>query len=210
MDQGGPTSDLALCRQAATHDRVAFGDLYERYVDPVLRLLLAQGAQQETAWDLLQETFTRALRALDRGQVPDRFDLWIRRIALNVFADHWRRSYTKREETTDPHVLPDVASDGEDSDLAEEMRALLHALDQSLRDVIVLHIYQDLSVQDVAGVLGVPVGTVKSRLSRAYRRLGKAIANLESHARPGPTAQRDRRELPRGANPKPQRGGSQA
>ena len=197
------TSDQELCRRAARNDRAAFGALYERYADAVLSLLLARGAPQQTVWDLMQETFARALRAFDRGQLPDRFDLWIRRISLNVFADHWRRPYTQREESTDPHDMPEVGSDMADRDLATEMRALIQRLDPALRDVVILHLYQDLSVQDVASVLRVPAGTVKSRLSRAYRKLSQAMGLAERQASEPqlPRLQSDRPGPPRRVKP---------
>lgn len=141
----------------------------------------------------MHETFSRALRALDRGQHPDRFDLWIRRITLSAFADHYRRPYVRHEESTDPRTLPEDAAPSGDRDLASLMRALIEGLDQNLRDVVVLHFYEDLSVQEVAAVLVVPPGTVKSRLHRAYRRLGTALAAEErgpAARRPGPSGSR--------------------
>lgn len=177
--------DRDLCRRAAAHDRAAFGELYERYAGGIRNLLLTRGSPPEAAWDLVHETFARALHAFDRGRMPDRFDLWIRRIALNAFTDHWRRPYVRYEESTDPGVLPDGVTPATDRDLATAMRSLVETLDPTLRDVIVLHVYQDLSVQDVASVLRIPPGTVKSRLHRAYRRLGQALEVQDGKPEPG-------------------------
>jgi RNA polymerase sigma-70 factor (ECF subfamily) len=172
--------DDELAERAARGDRQAFAQLYERYVAPVVSLMLAKGASRETAWDCAQETFTRALRGLDRGKAPARFDLWIRRIALNVFVDHLRRPHVHRETPTAPDGLPDLAAPVRDHDLAHTMRSLLATMDPSLRDVIILHVYQDLRLEDVAAIVGLPVGTVKSRLHRAYRKLSRALAEADA------------------------------
>ena len=167
--------DRELSRRAARQDRSAFAELYERHAEGVRRLLLARGAPEEAAWDLVQETFTRALRHLDRGRGPDRFDLWIRRIALNASADHWRTPHVLREESADPWTLPEAAARDPDWAAGEAIRQAIRSLDKALRDAVILHFYEDLSVQEAAEVLRIPPGTVKSRLSRAYRRLATTL-----------------------------------
>lgn len=201
-DQAALREDRALCGRAAARDRAAFAALYERHADGVRRLLLARGAPSDAAWDLMQETFARALRSFDRGHAPDRFDLWIRRIALNVCADLWRAPHLRHEESQDPRTLPERASVDRDLGAGEEMRAALSALEPGLREAVILHIYQDLSVQETATVLRIPEGTAKSRLSRAYRRLAQALA---------PDVATDRRKR-RGArlSERMQRGGNEA
>lgn len=171
----GHQRDRELSRRAAQQDRSAFSELYERHAEGVRRLLLARGAPEQTAWDLVQETFARALRHLDRGLAPDRFDLWIRRIAFNVSADHWRTPHVRREQSTDPKTLPEVAATDPDWAAGEAMRQAIRSLDPALRDAVILHFYEDLSVQEAAEVLRIPPGTVKSRLSRAYRKLAATL-----------------------------------
>lgn len=176
-DEQGLQRDRALCRRAARQDRSAFAELYERHAESVRNLLLTRGAPQDEVWDLVQETFTRALRALDRGRAPDRFDLWIRRIALNVRTDHWRTPHLRHEQSTDPWALPEETTLDPDGSTAELMRASVQSLTPQLRDAVILHFYQDLGVREVAAVLRIPPGTVKSRLSRAYRQLASRVAD---------------------------------
>lgn len=169
--------DRTLCERAALGDRAAFGLLYDRHAPAVRQLILARGGPPDLSWDLLHDTFAHALRALDRGQIPDRFDLWIRRIAINAVHDHFRRPYATYESALDP-TMPRAGPAGPvaDPDLPIVLRDLLMALAPDLRSSVILHFYQGLSVAETAYVLRVPVGTVKSRLSRAYRVLASALA----------------------------------
>jgi RNA polymerase sigma-70 factor (ECF subfamily) len=176
MAQGEDVGDRELCRRVAEGDRSAFGTLYDRHAPAVRALVLALGAASDSAADHVHEAFARALRALDMGREPERFDLWIRRIALNVVRDSLRLAYRRYERATDPTAVPDVVDGAPDADLAIVVRRLLRDLDRPLREVVALHFYQGLRVEEVARVVGVPTGTVKSRLSRAYRRLGAALS----------------------------------
>lgn len=175
----GDAQDVALCAASAAGDRQAFGRLYDRYCERVRHLAAARGVPADRVWDVVQETFMRALKALDRGQVPDRFDLWIRRIALHAAADQFRPSYTRQEESTDPRELPELQGAPTDHDLPIVVKSLITALDPGLRDIVALHVYDDLTLDEVAQVLRIPPGTVRSRLSRAYRLLETGLAKAD-------------------------------
>lgn len=191
--------DHTLCEQAALGDRNAFGLLYDRHAGAIRELILARGGPPDLSWDLLHDTFAHALRALDRGQIPDRFDLWVRRIAVNVIHDHFRRPYATRESALDlvPSEMPAIP--GADPDLPILLRDLLKRLPPELRSAVTLHFYQGLTVAETAYVLSVPVGTVKSRLSRAYRTLAEVL---------GPPAVRIPDEMSPGSEPARKRGPS--
>ena len=191
------TGDRDLCRRAAAGDRQAFADLYGRYADTVRRMLLARGVPSDVAWDLLSETFARALRSFDRGHAPERFDLWIRTLALNAVTDHHRRAHFRHEVPWDPAILPETVDSHQSAPPPEGLGPVVDRLGPLLKNVVVLHFYQDLSVSEVARVLGIPEGTVKSRLSRAYRQLADELRledDTPEQARAGPAAQGPRYE----------------
>jgi RNA polymerase sigma-70 factor (ECF subfamily) len=153
----------------------------------------------DEALDLAQETVIRLLGALPRFSPERPLRPWLLTIVRNLARDRWRRLRLRRAESLDaPELdlsrhLADPASDPEhDARRAEVRRALwtgLSALPADLREILVLRDYHDLSYAEAAKVLGVPIGTVMSRLHRARNRLrGRLVAerpDLFSEARQG-------------------------
>jgi RNA polymerase sigma-70 factor, ECF subfamily len=138
----------------------------------------------ETARDLVQETFVRAYVKLSSFQGGSAFGTWLYAIAVNqARGDHRRRSAVKRGDATSLDALREAADvdpvDPADTPAArtetkEECARLLVELDRldpEQREVVVLREFQDLSYEEIADVVGVPVGTVRSRLFRAREEL---------------------------------------
>jgi RNA polymerase sigma-70 factor (ECF subfamily) len=154
------------CREG---DRDAFGEVVTRYGMQVLRTARLIVRDEQLAEDVVQETFVRAWRGL-RGLEDDDPGPWLLRIATNESISAWRRRHRfealaqrfgrLRQEPASP-------SSEERMDLS---RALAR-LSPEQRAVVVLHYYQDLSVEETARTLRQPVDTVKSRLKVALRRL---------------------------------------
>lgn len=167
-------SDEALVAAVARGDEHALEVLCRRWESPLHRLIWRQTGGRDVD-DLHQETWLRVVRAAGRFDPGRRFSTWLFRIALNLCRDWHRR------RPPDP-IDPAVAGEGEGGadpagavGAALDAERLLAALSEAQREVVVLRYYQDLSEADVAEVLGVPVGTVKSRFHGAMARL-KAMA----------------------------------
>lgn len=150
-------------------DRDAFDQVVARYGLQVLRTARLILRDQGLAEDACQETFLKAWRKLDtlRDQEPGP---WLIRIAANESISAYRRRHrfdrlAERFGRRDPE--PKTVSTEERIDLSRA----LDLLSTEQRAVIVLHYYQDQSVEDLAGALGIPVDTAKSRLKAALRRL---------------------------------------
>ncbi|PSR34500.1 MAG: hypothetical protein C7B46_05025 [Sulfobacillus benefaciens] len=173
-----PPTDEELCRQVAEGRRHAMGHLFDRYAEPLARLIRMAGSPSEMVEDLVQETFLKAWKALERGQQPRRFKTWIRQIALNNLADYWRKPQSRQRELLDESLaeIGTIDSNIDDRILLEQ---LLASLPSDLRHIVILHFYQDLSLADISEVVGVPLGTVKSRLARAYRLMHDTLASWE-------------------------------
>lgn len=166
---------LDRCREG---DRDAFDEVVVRYGLQVLRTARLILRDEQLAEDVVQDTFVRAWRNIRslRDQEPGP---WLMRIATNESISVWRRRHRfdalaqrfgrLREEKTAPSAESHL-------DLA---RALAR-LSAEQRAVIVLHYYQDLSVEDTARTLGLPPDTVKSRLKVALRRLRELTGDEES------------------------------
>jgi RNA polymerase sigma-70 factor (ECF subfamily) len=178
--------DLVERAMAGDHDafselaRVSIGRLYA-----VARLILRDPHRAE---DATQEALVVAWRDLSGLRDPDRFDAWLRRLLVRVCyreADRGRRRWAIETEIHEtPAVGVDPALDLADRD---ELERGFRRLDLDQRTVIVLHYYLGLSLDEAAETLGVPPGTVRSRLHRATRTLRAA---LDADARPTTTNER--------------------
>ena len=178
--------DLVERAMAGDHDafselaRVSIGRLYA-----VARLILRDPHRAE---DATQEALVVAWRDLSGLRDPDRFDAWLRRLLVRVCyreADRGRRRWAIETEIHEtPGVGVDPALDLADRD---ELERGFRRLDLDQRTVIVLHYYLGLSLDEAAETLGVPPGTVRSRLHRATRALRAAI---DADARPTTTNER--------------------
>ena len=144
------------------------GSLYQRHGAEVLHYL-ARRCPADAAHDLLQETFLQVVRQAGRLEAVTMPRAWLFGIARNILAQHYRRQPESVIE------IP-VETEVEDERLPA-MREAIAALAPELRETLELRIEQELSYEEIAGVLDVPIGTVRSRLHHAIRRLRAALVN---------------------------------
>lgn len=163
-----PPSDTALIQQCLRGETAAFRELYRRYQRPV-RGTLHQLCGADVLDDLVQEVFLRAWKGLPRFRQSSRFSTWLYRIAWNVATDCRRDQGKQRSRLA---LMPLAESTGDRGDLhdlhyEDLVQRGLQALSLDHRAVLVLHDLEDLAQQDVASILNIPMGTVKSRLHYA-------------------------------------------
>jgi len=179
------TEDKTLIERAKMGDQKAYESLVRRYQHSIYRLCLGMTGTHPSADDLAQETFIKAYFALARFKEGTNFYAWIRRIALNSSLN-----YIKRRRREEP--LGDRAGDNPGAvfsskietphdellrnDTGRTVNKALKALPPKLRAVFMLHAVEGLKYEDIARTLGLPAGTVMSRLSRARHRLRKSLA----------------------------------
>jgi RNA polymerase sigma-70 factor (ECF subfamily) len=167
-------SDEALVQAVARGDEPALRELCGRWERPLYQFIFRHTGGRDVD-DLYQETWLRVVRACGRFDPTRRFSTWLFQIAVNLCHDFHRRP------PPDPVDPVDVARDagGVDGVAATEAgidaRRLLAALPEAQRSVVLLRHYHDLSEDEVAEILGVPRGTVKSRLHHALARLGELV-----------------------------------
>ena len=147
----------------------AAGALFDRYWDHAWRAAYAVTADRALADDAAQDAVQRAFGALDRFDDARPFGPWLKRIAANRAIDLLRRG--QRLTSLDGDVAWETAGALEQREDFRPVAEAVGALDPQKRIVIVLRYWLDLSVEEIAGELGVPVGTVASRLSRALSQL---------------------------------------
>ena len=161
-----PDSELiALTREGSSE---AAGALFDRYWEHAWRAAYAVTADRTLADDAAQDAVQRAFGALESFDETRPFAPWLKRIAANRAVDLLRRG--QRLTALDRDVAWETVALESRDDLSAVARAVA-ALDPQKRVVVVLRYWLDFSVEDIAGVLGVPVGTVASRLSRALSQL---------------------------------------
>lgn len=153
-------------------DSEALAALIERYHGPLYAFLWRRAG--DGADDLFQESWIRVSRARDRFDRSRRFSTWLFQIANNLCRDRFRRGGTAARARA---VLAEApAPDAEDPSLRIDLARRLAALPERLREVLVLRYYRDLGESEIAELLGIPAGTVKSRLHAALRALREAEA----------------------------------
>jgi RNA polymerase sigma-70 factor, ECF subfamily len=160
------TELIVLARQGSTPAAEA---LFDRYWTHAWRAAYAVTANRSLADDAAQEAMEKAFGSLDRFDETRPFAPWLKRIAINRAIDHMRRG-PRLEVLTDEETIFHRWEVGESAD--EDLRAwavadAVAALGAGKRVVIVLHYWLDLPLEEIAGLLGLPVGTVASRLARA-------------------------------------------
>jgi RNA polymerase sigma-70 factor (ECF subfamily) len=183
VQAGVDATEAALLAGAQGGNHFAFDEIVRRYQRRVYATALRIVRRHDLADDVTQEAFLRAHRALASFDRERPFGPWICRIAANLAINHVRSPESREEalEEGEHGRSPAPASDGPLAAVLEQeaSRVLEEAvghLPAEQRAVFVLRTYDDLSYNEIAEALGLSVGTVMSRLSRAREKLRGALA----------------------------------
>jgi len=196
-----PDPDRSLVDAAATGDRDAFDALVLRYQARVVNLARALTADDGEADDLAQETFIRVYKSIGRFRGQSTFRTWLYRVAVNVINSHlksrtrrWKwfgRSLDQRvadrggERAAAQAVSPAPAVD-EDAARRQLIDRALASLSPEMRTAVTLRDLHGFDYAEISMMLGIPIGTVESRIFRARQRLRPLLAELiEGPAKPG-------------------------
>jgi RNA polymerase sigma-70 factor (ECF subfamily) len=174
--------DADLVEAARQGDQGAFAVLVRRHERRVYGLALRMLGREEDARDAAQDAFVSCYRNLRSFRGDAAFSTWLHRIAVNACYDAMRkrREVLGIEEAPEPPPAPDH---GDAIAAAVDVRRALLLVPEEFRAVIVMHDLQDMGYDQIADVLDVPIGTVKSRLHRGRIALGEALSGEPS----GPT-----------------------
>lgn len=161
-------------------ERPAFDELIRRWHEPLLKYLRRMAGDDDAAGDLVQDLWLRVIRGIGRLRDGRRFRPWLFGIARRVAMDRLRQQYAAPPiadvELTDlPQPEPSTVREDELALMQQE----LSRLPATEREVLTLFYLQELSLEEVAEVLGVPLGTVKSRLFRARQMLRREMKTRE-------------------------------
>lgn len=155
--------------------------IFETYFDRTYKVALTLTRDPLLAQDVTQETFAIAFTRMHQLRDPSKMGAWLAAIAINVA----RASKNARDIPTAPEVLRAICEDVEAPDNVElvaeqhetacEIKPLIQALPAEQQQVILLHYYYDLPLDEIAEMLDIPIGTVKSRLGRARDKIRQAL-----------------------------------
>lgn len=161
--------DIELVVLARNGSKEAAGALFDRYWVLAWRTAYAITADRSLADDVGQEAFVKAFAALGRFDETQPFAPWLKRITINAAVDSLRRHRRLEVVHDEESVFHAWAlSESAEDDLRRWAVAdAVSALGAGKRVVVVLHYWLDLPLEEIAGVLGLPIGTVASRLARA-------------------------------------------
>jgi RNA polymerase sigma-70 factor (ECF subfamily) len=170
------SSDESLMTLVQKGDRDAFNALIHKYQDILLNFFHRMNVYNDTE-DLVQETFLRIYRYRLRYTASAKFSTFLFRIARQVHIDRWRKQ--KNRNTMLKRLLhrkqSEIRTRGAADERIDEAEQALMKLPEAMRIVVILHIYHDLKYADIAGILDIPVGTVKSRMFNALRSLREML-----------------------------------
>jgi RNA polymerase sigma-70 factor (ECF subfamily) len=186
--------DEDLVRRAVGGEISAFGALVERHERRVYNLALRMTGREEDARDATQEAFLTALRKLSTFRGDAAFTTWMHRVTVNACYDLLRKRGRapvldrEGDQAPEPPPQPDHA---DDVDLSIDVRRALLEIPEDYRVVMLLHDVHDLPYDEVAAVVGIPVGTVKSRLHRGRVALARIMGVRPDRERPVPSEPSD-------------------
>ncbi len=182
------TADREIVKRVLGGDKNAFSILVDRYQDRIYSVVLNYAGNPDDAVDIMQETFLKAYNKLASFNQSSAFYTWLYRIAINTAIDALRKRKSRPADSLDDDkysqigfepVSHDISTDPEVSAVrSEQVRMLrngLSYLSEKLKGVIILHDVEGLSQEEVAEILHIPVGTVKSRVSRGRQELKKVL-----------------------------------
>jgi RNA polymerase sigma-70 factor, ECF subfamily len=161
------TDDRKVIERVLNGDSEAFNILVRQWEKPIYNFILRMIGDRDEAMDLCQDCFMKAYRELRTLKDRDRFSSWLYRIAHNTCLSRIRKDQGKiRVELSD-----DAGSTHFPAENRLAVEKALRQLPDDQREVIILKVYQGLKFEEIAGIQGAPVSTVKSRLYMGFEKL---------------------------------------
>lgn len=184
-------TDEQMVERARAGDREAFGEIVKRWQRRIFALAYGMLGSHDEARDVTQETFFSAYRNLQNFRGEAKVSSWLHRIAVNHCISRQRRQKARRESPLDDggsfgeaeFVSTDHAGSParavESKRIANDVRQAVNSLPPELRQVVVMKEFEEMTFQEIAAALDVPLSTVKTRLYTALKQLRM---KLEKHA----------------------------
>ena len=179
-------TDEQLMTRAAAGGDTAFEELYRRYARRLKGFFFLQlGGDEELAADAMHDVFLRAYEARSSYQEGRRVDTWFFTIAYNICRNHYRSNAYEAQllATLDAEPLADqqIEVQLDQTALDEALTQVLDELPAPLHQIFSLHYQEELTIPQIAEIVGVPEGTIKSRLHKTMNIIRKKLKKYENH-----------------------------
>jgi RNA polymerase sigma-70 factor (ECF subfamily) len=171
-------TDEDLMLKVAEGEEAAIEVIVRRHYDGIFSFIYRMTQDHHTAEDLTQETFVKLYKSASLYTYPRPFKPWLYTIARNLCKDHFKSAYQRHNQSWEN---PEEARSSESSDTLgefierqEERKIILNALNEMTtahKEVLILRYYHHLSLEEISQIQGIPIGTVKSRLSYAVKKM---------------------------------------
>jgi RNA polymerase sigma-70 factor, ECF subfamily len=184
-------AELARIAAACKGDADAFARLVDAHQDRIYSCVLRSVRDEHLAADITQEAFIHAWKAIDTYEDRARFGTWLYRIAMNLMTSHFRHERAAKrggeqakaslnaEGMAEPGAQQRTPDDlVEASDIGTQVRAAIDELEDEYKQVVLMRDLQDMSYEEIAELLKIPPGTVRSRLHRGRERLKEKLKHL--------------------------------
>ena len=186
-----PLTDYSLVERCRANDEAAFNEVVARYKTKIYNYIYRMTGSSDDAEDLTQEVFIRLYTSIDSFRSQSSLNTWLFRIAGNLCVDRFRRGKNRtpaysldapvgETEGEMAHEVADLTYEPhrllENVEMAEQIQAALALLPEKLRATLILHDIEGMPYDEVAQVVGCPLGTVKSRLFNARTQLRQRLA----------------------------------
>jgi len=182
------TDEGSIIERCKKGDREAFASIVQQYMKPAYYVALGYVGRPEDALDLSQDAFVNAFRHIKRFDTSRKFFPWFYSILKNLCMNHLARRRRRRESSIDEMAeegqvpIPVETVDPEQNvlrrDLEDKVGKALQRLRPKDKEIIILQHFQDYSYQEIADLLGIPIGTVMSRLYGARQAMRRELERL--------------------------------
>lgn len=186
--------EKSILQRCKRNDKNAFAELFKFYQNYLFKICFSYVQNEQQALDLMQEIFIKLYKNMDKYDEKYPFHPWIRRIAVNTCINEKRKSnppmiplrYDEDGMNIEDQLAAeeDIEKEVESHDMARIIKEHIDCLPEKQRMVIILRYYEDLSYEEIAELLHIPLGTVKTDLYRAKNalkdRLYKVVKNDEA------------------------------
>ena len=181
--------DFSLVSRCLRGDETAWEELVRLHTRKVYGLCYRFTGSGSEAQDLTQEVFLRVFRTVKTFRSAEgSFATWLSRVTRNLLIDHYRRTRHDRVTDSIEDQLPTMEQEGTETrpdralagrEASEILQAALQKLSPDLREAVILRDLQEMEYREIADVLGIPEGTVKSRLNRGRAELARVLRRLK-------------------------------
>lgn len=169
-----------LVKKAQKGDEKAYIALFQQYEVDIYRMAYVYVKNQEDALDIVQETAYKSFSQIKTLKHPEYFKTWLIRMAINIALNHLNKEkkvvYLKPEYA---ETLP--TNEREDASLQITLKDLIEGLNEKEKSIVLLRFYADHTISEISGILGIPIGTVKTILYRSLDKLRVQLKRVDMY-----------------------------